>query len=338
MGIEPDLWHKLSTFRKAPLGNLDRRGDHASMQIMVHPSERKIALLSEEKLKVFAPENTLLAAVDLAGARRIAAWQGGVAVLAGKLSPAGASLTRAVIHRFSWGLSPLGKLEVGEVDRHGLSFSSDGARMVLTDWKKGQVTVLDAETGKRLGGAGQAIPSGASLSPDGTLAIAGAADQGEGDILLFEVGAAAGGELPMHRLPPPKCKVGLDDAPYFSAFSPDGKLAAISNESWGGRGIFMYDIQTRKPVWSATLPSSGEEPEEWSPPLFTFADQGKLLLVRALEAVVAYRAMDGTRLGEVKAKGTGFDGLAADDQGLRVLLPGPVPVEVAYPEGWVVRG
>ena len=308
------------------------------MQIVSCPVERKVALLNEGQLRVFSPENTLLAAVDLADAMRIAAWQGGVAVLTGELSPAGASITRAVVHRFSWALGPLGELDVGEVDRHGLSLSSDGTRLVLTDWEKGQVTVLDAGTGKRLGRAGKSIPSGASLSPDGTLVIAGSADQGDGDILLFEVGEAAGGKLRMHKLPPPKCEVGLDDAPYFSAFSPDGKLAALSNESWGGRGVFVYDIPARKPLWSVALPSSGEEPEEWSPPLFTFADQGRLLLVRSPGVVAAYRATDGVMLGELKVKGKGSDGLAADDRGLRVLLPGPVPVEVAYPAGWTAQG
>lgn len=316
------------------LGNLDKKGDHGAMHIVVHPSDRKIALVSEEKLKVFAPDNTLLAAVDLAEAKRIAGWQGGVAVLTGTLSPAGASVNRAVVHRFSWDLVPLGTVSIGEVDRHGLSLSSDGAWMVVTDWTKGKVTVLDARTGERLGGAGKSIPSGASLSPDGTLAIAGAADQGDGAILIFEVRGAKDGKLPMHELPPPRSKVGLDDAPYFSAFSTDGKLAAVSNESWGGRGVFMYDIEARKPLWSAELPSSGEEPEEWSPPLFTFADQGRLLLVRSLEAVVAYRATDGVRLGEIKIKGKGLDGLAADDQGARVLLPGPEPLPLAYPADW----
>jgi hypothetical protein len=304
------------------------------MRIAIHPSGQKIALLHDSKLELYSADNKLLTAVDLAASKRLAAWEQGVAVLTGKLSAAGASLSGAVVHRFSWDLAPLGMIKLGEVDRHGLSLSADGSRLAVTDWKKGQVTVLDATTGARLGGAGESIPSGASLSPDGAFAIAGTADQGEGAILFFEVHKAAGGKLPMHELPPPKSKIGLDDAPYFSAFSPDGRLAALSNESWGGRGLFVYDVEARRPLWSAALPSSGEEPEEWSPPLFTFAHQGKLLLVRYPGAVRAYRAVDGVKLGEIEAKGEGFDGLAADDHGLRVLLPGPQPIALPYPAAW----
>lgn len=304
------------------------------MRIAIHPSGQKIALLHDSKLELYSADNQLVTAVDLAASKRLAAWDEGVAVLTGKLSAAGASLSGAVVHRFSWDLAPLGTIKLGEVDRHGLSLSADGSRLAVTDWKKGQVTVLDATTGARLGGAGESIPSGASLSPDGAFAIAGTADQGEGAILFFEVHKAADGKLPMHELPPPRSKIGLDDAPYFSAFSPDGRLAALSNESWGGRGLFVYDVESRKPLWSAALPSSGEEPEGWSPPLFTFAHQGKMLLVRYPGAVRAYRAIDGVKLGEIEAKGEGFDGIAADDHGLRVLLPGPQPIALPYPAAW----
>lgn len=305
------------------------------MQIAAHPEGQKIALLGANQLRLFSANLQAIATVDLPSCKQLAASGVSVAVLTGKLSVAGASFSGATVHLFSWDLTPLGKIAVGEVDRHGLSLSADGALLVVTDWKTGKVTVYDTRTGKRVGGAGESIPSGASLSPDGVFAIAGAADQGDGAILFFEVSKAADGKLPMHELPPPKSKIGLDDAPYFSAFSPDGKLAALSNESWGGRGLFVYDIKARKPLWSVELPSSSEEPEEWSPPLFTFANQGKLLLVRCPGVIRAYRATDGFKLGEIAAKGEGVDGLAADDSASRVLLPGDTPTALPYPTTWI---
>lgn len=304
------------------------------MHIVTHRSGQMIAQLANHRLQLFSSDLQLLASVELDAPQRLAACDAGVAVLTGTLSPAGASLQGAVVHRFSWELAPLGTIEVGEVDRHELSLSADGSRLVVTDWRTCKVTVYDAHTGAKIGGAGRSIPSGASLSPDGSLAIAGTADQGEGAILLFEVAQAADGKLPMTELPPPDSNVGLDDAPYFSTFSPDGTRAALSNESWGGRGLFVYDVEARDPRWSTDFPSSSEEPEEWSPLPLTFARQGKLLLVRCGGRIQAYRAADGAKLGAIVVEGDETSGLAADDHGQRVWVTGQHPIAHPYPADW----
>lgn len=306
------------------------------MRIVTDSSGARIAQLVDGQLRLHAADGQLLAAVDLPAGHRLAAFSGGVAVLAGTAAPPHPSLRAATVHRFSWELAPLGAVEVGDVDRRGLSLSADGALLVVTDWRTCAVTVVDANSGAVRGRARSSIPSGASLSPDGTLAISGTADQGSGAILLFEVDRASEGALPMHALPPPASDVGLDDAPYVSAFSPNGARAVIANESWGGRGVFVYDVAARRPLWSAGFPGSSEEPEEWSPPPVTFAHAGTLLLVRGPEIVLAFRVADGALLGELPVAGADDDdGLAADDHGRRVLLPGPQPVAHAWPAAWL---
>src|SRR5690349_1308085 len=88
------------------------------------------------------------------------------------------------------------------------------------------------------------------LSTGDARVIAGSADQGSGAVLLFDVVAATGSSLPMETLPEPSPSPGLDDAPYFGVFSRDGARAALSNESWGGRGVFVYDVAQKRPLWS----------------------------------------------------------------------------------------
>jgi hypothetical protein len=310
------------------------------MRIAIDPTQTKLAVLDGETLKLYdvsgaAPRE--LASLSVAGGRWLAGCDAYAAVLAGKLAPAGASVRSATVVRIGWDGSELSSLSVGEVERRGLSFDAAGARLVVTDWAKCRVTLFDATSGKRIAAAGRSIPSGASLSRDGSRIIAGTADQGNGAILFFDAATVSGDELPIEALLPPKPSPGLDDAPYFSVWSPDQKLAALSNQSWGGRGVFVYDMQSRRPLWSLCLREEDEiEPEEWYPQPMAFASSGSVLLVAEPGAIRGYRARDGKDVGAVRVEnGNGEVGFAVQDLRRRLWLPGPVPKAYDFSASWV---
>lgn len=304
------------------------------MRVALHASKSLLATLHDKTLRVFdlasgTPRE--VASLPVANGHALVAGEAFVAVLTGKVSPAQASVRGAKLARYSWALEPIGECELGEVARYDLSVTADGARAVTTDWKACRVTVFDAATGARLGAAGVGIPSGASFSPRGDQVIAGSADQGSGDILLF---GFTGEKLSMETLPAPRSTVGLDDAPYFTAWSRSGALAAVSNESWGGRGVFVYDIHRKAPAWAAELPGSSEESEEWFAFAVAFVEDDRVLLVGGPGALHAYAAADGRPLGSVAVAGDGRGGFVVDETRWLAWTPGATPTSFALPDAW----
>lgn len=301
------------------------------MKIALDPTQTRLAVLDRAALTFYDVEGGVakkqLSAAAPMG-KHLAACAAYVAVLAGKISPSGASVTRAKVLRFRWDGSELPSISVGSVDKWGLSSTADGGRLVVTDWGTCRVTLFD-DSAKKLGAAGRNIPSGASISPDGTRVVCGTADQGSGAILGFDPHQITDGVMAMRALKPPKPSPGLDDAPYFSTWSRDGSLVAISNQSWGGRGVFVYDGVKLEPLWSLRIEvddEEGEEPDRWFPQPLAFSSKGAVLFVAQSGSIEFYDAPTGRRLGAVKASnGDGSAGFAVQDAAKRLWLPGAKP-------------
>jgi hypothetical protein len=138
----------------------------------------------------------------------------------------------------------------------------------------------------------------------------------------------------MERLPEPDPSPGLDDAPYFCVFSRDGTLAAVSNESWGGRGVFVYDVARKQPVWSVVLGGSAEDAEAWFAFPVAFAAGDRVLLVGGPGAITAYASADGRALGAIAVEGDGHGGFAIDEARWVAWVPGDTPRHHALPAAW----
>ena len=112
----------------------------------------------------------------------------------------------------------------------------------------------------------------------------------------------------------------------------------LSNESWGGRGVCMYDMYRRAPLWSVTLPGTDEEPESWFAFQAEFASLDRILLLAGPRALRAFAVEDGRDLGSVPLPGDGRQGFALDEAFWRVWVPGlavgAAPVAVALPDAW----
>jgi WD40 repeat protein len=312
------------------------------MRIVFHARHQRLAVLEKTSLALWdltTGTPVLRATTPVRNGDNANGCDAWVGVLAGKVAPAGASLRAATLHRFDWDLTALPSPVLGEVARHTLSPSADGAWVAATNWKNGRVTVFDAATGAVRGANGSSIPSGPSFSPDGLTLLAGAADQGSGAVLAFDLTAVNDGTLSMSRLPPPgRGHPGLDDAPFFSVFSRDGRYAALSNESWGGRGVCVYDMSGRAPLWSVTLPGTDEEPENWFAFQAAFTSLDRVLLLAGPRALHAFAVEDGRDLGWIPLPGDGRHGFALDEAFWRVWVPGradgEAPVAVAIPDAW----
>lgn len=316
------------------------------MKIFIHPSQARLASLHKGVLTFYdisGPTPQKLTSAKAPQGHRIAACGAYTAVLAGKSAPAGASISSAKILRFGWDGSELPSIPVGEVDKCGLSLNTDGSRLVVTNWRACEVTLYDTASAKPLGAAGESIPSGASISPDGTKIICGTADQGSGAILWFDPSKIEKGKMAMEKLKPPKPSPGLDDAPYFSVWSKDGSLVAISNQSWGGRGLFVYDGISKTPLWSMSLDAGGgdEEDEEagaenWYPMPLGFSEDGSMLFAAEVGAIRAYRARSGEKLKALPAKnGDGSSGFAVQSSQNRLWLAGDEPEALAFDSTWL---
>lgn len=307
------------------------------MKLAIDSTQTRLAISDGKTLTFYEIDGDVakkLLSIDAPQGRHVASCPAYVAVLSGKLSAAGASVTKATVLRFRWDGSALPPISVGEVDRRGLSFTADGTRCVVTDWRSCRVTLFD-DSAQKLGAAGRSIPSGASISPDGTRIICGTADQGSGAILTFDPKQITEGVLAMRTLKPPKPSPGLDDAPYFSTWSRDGSLVAISNHSWGGRGVFIYDGNSLEPLWSLKLAveeeDEDEEPDHWFPQPLAFSSDGKVLFVAQSGAIALHDAHSGANLGTVKApNGDGSAGFAVQDAAKLLWLPGAAPRSVSF--------
>jgi hypothetical protein len=276
----------------------------------------------------------LVAELPIAAPQWLAACADHVAVLTGALAPAGASIHDAELRRFRWDLAPMGTLGLGHVERRGIALSADATRMAYVDWNRCEIVVSDV-AGTHLASAGDGgIPSGPSWSPSGAGVVAGSTAQGSGSILFLDVAGAAQGRLAMEQLPEPDPSPGLDDAAFFSVFSARGDLFALSNESWGGRGLFVYETASRQPLWSKVLDSSSEESEDWYPFAIAFASEDELLLVAGPGSIHGYRVRDGADLGAIAVPGDGKGGFAVDQAARKIWIPGPLPTGHAFATGW----
>jgi len=310
------------------------------MRIVIDPAQTRLVVLEGGTLRLFdirddAARELGVTALD---AHVLGSCGTCVAALVGEVSPAGASLSEASVHRFTWELAPLGVIAVGEVERRGVSLSADGSRLVVTDWAKCRVTLYDTGSGSVIAAAGQSIPSGAAIDPDASKIICGTADQGDGAILFFDLEGLSGNKLPLEELDPPKPSPGLDDAPYFGVWSADGRLAALSNQTWGGRGVFVYE--GKRPLWSVALDHDDEEsePDDWYPMPMAFTPDGKLLLVAEAGAIRGYRASDGKELGAIEVdNGDGSMGFAvqASPGGPRALGGGETHEKASHRRVWL---
>lgn len=311
----------------------------AGMRLAVRPDGTRLYALVDDTLSLYELRDTvatLLSSRPVSAGQWVTGCDACVAVLRGEVGPAGASLVDAQVMRWDWDGNALPPISVGEAERRGISLTADGALLVTTDWARARVTLFDTATGTRRGAAGISIPSGAAISGDGGWIIAGAADQGSGAILRIGTGADGTGALPLEKLPPPKPSPGLDDAPYFSVFSTTGTAAIVTNYSWGGRGVFVYDVAAGLPRWSRRFEVTEEvEPEEWTPPLVAWAANDTAVLVSEPDAIRAYRATDGSELEALAVDhGDGSAGLAVADAGRVVWVLGNTPIGYAFPPSW----
>lgn len=275
------------------------------MQIAINEPMQRLMVLQDSEVRLYDLDSQLLATRRLPHSRSLAPGETHVAVLVSEAGAVGEWISPGTIVRFDWDLSECGSFPVGLVVWHSLAMSPDGQHLAAAEvGMTCRVVVMNAGTGESLAANGKGGLSGPSWSPDGTLLLAGSTDQGDGAILLFDTAAPddGSGVLPMEQLPHPSPSPGLDDAPYFSAFAANGTLAVLSNESWGGRGLFVYAPADRAPVWSRVLDPSpladvGDETDSWFAYPAAFASGDTVILAAGPESIHAYRAADGTDLG-----------------------------------------
>jgi hypothetical protein len=306
------------------------------MKLALNDSGGRLVALGSSEVRLFdiaSGTPKLVATRSLESGHCLTACDAYVAVLAGPEAPTGKAVSRATLARFDWNLVPLGDAPLGNVEKRSVALDFDGRRVAFADWGVSEVVVADATSGRRLASAGDGIPSGPSWSPDGKRVLAGFADQGSGAIVVFDVADDA---LRAAELPEGAPSPGLDDAPYFTAFGRAGDLAVVSNESWGGRGVFVYDVASGKPLWSKVLEGSSEEAEEWHAFAAAFASRDTLLLVASPGEIRAYGARDGRDLGVLKVPGDGRDGFVVEQAARRVWVAGETPTVHPFPQAWAL--
>lgn len=309
------------------------------MNIVISEKKQRLITLRQGELRLydcsFEPPRFVLSRA-LPHGHRLVPCDDWVAVLAGEPCPNGASLDHAVAVRFDWDLSELGSVALGSVEKRGLSVTEDGQRMAFVDWTQCRVVVADSRTGERIASGGEGIPSGVCWSPDGRLVIAGSADQGSGSVLLFDMAATCGDDLAMEELAEPDPSPGLDDAPYFAAFGSTGRTAVVSNESWGGRGLFVYDVTTREVLWSKVFDSTAEdaEPEDWYPFPAAFTSEDRIVLVSHPGRIQAHRSQDGAELGNLTVPVDGRAGFAVEHGRERIWVVDGEPTAHPFPASW----
>ena len=315
-----------------------RRPTLRSVKIAVDPTDSRLLVLDDDQIRLFditTGEARLLAAAALPHAEWLTTSRDFVLTLSAEDGGRGASIDRGLVTRFGWDLSRGDVTAVRSIERRGIELSADGSRLAYVSWATCEIVLADPATLERIDGAGESIPSGVAVSPDGRHLIAGTADQGSGAILFFEV-TGPSTTLDMTRLPEPDPCPGLDDAPYFGAFSPSGRLALITNESWGGRGLFIYDVDARKPVWSKQFDrADADDLDNWFPYPAAFAQDETLVLAAHPDGVHAYRAADGTELEVLPVDADTRRGFAVDGSRRRIWLGGELPRPYPFPSEWM---
>jgi hypothetical protein len=108
----------------------------------------------------------------------------------------------------------------------------------------------------------------------------------------------------------------------------------VSNESWGGRGVFVYDVEAGALLWSRVLESEAHETDEWHAFAAAFASRSALLLVAGPGELRAYDARDGRGLGAMAVPGNGRDGFIVEQDARRVWIAGETPTVHPFPQAW----
>lgn len=299
------------------------------MRITFDHSRRRVAVLTSDEVRlldVSGDEPVTIATRPAPDAHSVSASDAGPVVLRGAIVKHRYWAEEGVADRYDGDLTELGSLPAPKVCRGEARLSADGGTLGLIDLRT--ISAVDPATGQvrasveyddlELGS-----PSGLAVSPDGRHLIAGFTDQGEGTIALLTV-EEDDDELTVDELPASEPSPGLDDAPFVSTFSPSGALVAVANHSWGGRGLFVFDVAGRKPLWSRTFevlspweeagldpdtlseeefdalgPDLGDS-ENWIAFPVAFTADGSVVLAAHPKGVRAFRATDGEELGDLE--------------------------------------
>lgn len=307
------------------------------MRIALNERRSRLAVLDGDGVRLFdlaASPPELITVRPVGNAHCLAPCDDYVAVLVGEEAPSGKSVKGATLTKLTWDLEPLGSTPLGVVEKRGISLDRDGTRVAFADWASSEIAVADTSHGRRHASAPASYPTGPSWSPDGARVLAGVTGQAGGAIVLGDVDGAVGGKLALTELPESTPSPGLEDASFFTAFGREGELAVASNESWGGRGVFVYDVKADTSLWSKILESESQETDDWYAFVAAFASRDALLLVAGPGEVRGFRARDGQELGAVEVPGDGRAGFVVEQAARRIWVAGDPPTAHPFPASW----
>lgn len=237
-------------------------------------------------------------------------------------------------------LATIRVLEVGErLDHDSLALSPDGTQIVSVS-RGGGLAVFDATSGARLVSLDGDIASGTSASPDGRFVALGETDQGGGVLTLVELQPTGGGAPVKHELPEPEYGSGLNDSPFCSRFTADGRHVVFTSAAWGSVGVVVYDVATRAELWSEGMDMVGdEEAESWPAAELALALDDVLVLVGQDGLVRAFRREGGEALSPLEFEPGDSRHFAADSRrrGIWITREGE-PQLVPFPRDWTADG
>lgn len=216
------------------------------------------------------------------------------------------------------------------LDHESLALSPDG-RILGSVLRGAGAVAYDAATGAELWRLPGEIASGTSWSSDGRYLALGETGQGGGKLTLVDATAAP----VKHALPPPSSSTGLNDSPFSSAFSRDGRVAFTSS-SWGQGAVSVYDAATRKEVWSLGISVVGEEDaEQWPAIELGFALDDSLIVAVQNGLAQAFRSKDGTPLGKIEYEPADSQYFAVDSARRRLWIGRDgAPAYLSFPDDW----
>lgn len=233
-------------------------------------------------------------------------------------------------------LATLAVHDLGErLDHESLALSPDGQRIASVSRGSGAI-VFDAKTGLPRWGLEGEIASGVSWSPDGRWLALGESGQDDGELTLIDTRPEGGGEPQKHVLAPPSAGGGLNDSPFRTVFSRDGRWVVFTSASWGAGGVAAYDVGTREELWSVEFPTTDDEDvESWLAPEVDLALDDALVLVGQDGRVQAFRAADGTELSCLEHPPADSRYFAVDSaRGGVWVTRGGTPELVPFPADW----
>ena len=234
-------------------------------------------------------------------------------------------------------LAPLRLLALGErLDHESLAVSPDGSSLASVSRGAGAV-VFDAMSGAKRWELPGDIASGPSWSPDGRYLALGETDQDGGVLTLIDTRPDQGGAPEKHELPDPEYGSGLNDSPFCSRFTSDGRKLLFTSCAWGLAGVVAYEVATRTELWSVDMDATGEEDAEtWSAPELDLALDDALVLVGQDGRVQAFRLADGKELSRLEFEPADSRHFAADScrRGVWITRAGE-PVLEPFPADWI---